>query len=64
MKKTMCRILSIILLVVTVFLIWCAVTVIGHGFLDLSNIVRYVLIGMAAISGVVALVLAKIGWAK
>lgn len=64
MKKTMCRILSIILLVVTVFLIWCAVTVTGHGFLDLSNIVRYVLIGMAVISGVVALVLAKIGWAK
>ena len=64
MKKTVYRVSSIILLAVTAFFIWCAVTVTGHGFLDLSNIVRYVLIGMAVISGVVALVLAKIGWAK
>ena len=64
MKKAICRILSVIMLAVTAFLIYCAITVTGSGFLDLSNIVRYVLTGMAVISGVIALVLARIGWKK
>ena len=64
MKRTICRILSVIMLAATAFLIWCAVTVTGGGFLDLSNIVRYVLTGMAVLSGVIALILAKIGWKK
>ena len=50
------------MLAATAFLIWCAVTVTGGGFLDLSNIVRYVLTSMAVISGVIALILAKVGW--
>ena len=50
------------MLAVTAFLIYCTITVTGSGFLDLSNIVRYVLTGMAVISGVIALVLARIGW--
>ncbi len=62
MKKAICRILSVIMLAVTAFLIYCAITVTGSGFLDLSNIVRYVLTGMAVISGAIALVLARIGW--
>ena len=64
MKSIICKILSVIMLAVTVFLIYCAVTVTGSGFLDLSNIVRYVLTGMAVISGAIALVLARIGWKK
>ena len=64
MKRTICRILSVIMLAVTAFLIYCAVTVTGSGFLDLSNIVRYVCTGMAVISSVIALVLARIGWKK
>ena len=64
MKKTVCRILCVIMLVVTAFLIYCAVTVTGSGFLDLSNIVRYVCTGMAVISSVIALLLARIGWKK
>lgn len=64
MKKTICKILSVIMLAVTAFLIYCAITVTGSGFLDLSNIVRYVLTGMAVISGVIALILAKVGWKK
>ena len=52
------------MLVVTAFLIYCAVTVTGSGFLDLSNIVRYVLTGMAVISGAIALVLARMGWKR
>lgn len=52
------------MLAVTAFLIYCAVTVTGSGFLDLSNIVRYVLTGMAVIFGAIALVLARIGWKK
>ena len=50
------------MLAVTAFLIYCAITVTGAGFLDLSYIVRYVLTGMAVISGAIALVLARIGW--
>ena len=50
------------MLAVTAFLIYCTITVTGSGFLDLSNIVRYVLTGMAVISGAIALVLARIGW--
>ncbi len=64
MKKAICRILGLVMLAVTAFLIWCAVTVTGGGFLDLSNIVRYGLTGMAAISGVIALVFIKVGWKK
>lgn len=62
MKKAICRILSVIMLAVTDFLIYCAITVTGSGFLDLSSTVRYVLTGMAVISGVIALVPAKKGW--
>ena len=47
MKKAICRILSVIMLAVTAFLIYCAIIVTGSGFMDLSNIVRYVLTGMA-----------------
>ena len=50
------------MLAVTDFLIYCAITVTGSGFLDLSSTVRYVLTGMAVISGVIALVPAKKGW--
>ena len=64
MKRTICRILSFIMLAVTAFLIYCAITVTGSGFLDLSNIVRYVLTGMAVISSAIALVLVRIGWKK
>lgn len=52
------------MLAVTAFLIYCAVTVTGSGFLGLSNIVRYVLTGMAIMSGATALMLARIGWKK
>ena len=64
MKKTVCRILCVIMLAVTAFLIYCTITVTGSGFLDLSNIVRYVLTGMAIISGAIALMLARIGWKR
>ena len=64
MKRTICRILSVIMLAVTAFLIYCTITVTGSGFLDLSNIVRYVLTGMAVISGAIALMLARIGWKR
>ena len=64
MKRTICRILSVIMLAVTAFLIYCTITVTGSGFLDLSNIVRYVLTGMAIISGAIALMLTRTGWKR
>ncbi|MBQ8623867.1 MAG: hypothetical protein IJ424_05755 [Oscillospiraceae bacterium] len=41
---------------VTILSIVCAVTVTGSGFLDLSNIVRAVCIGVAVVCGILAVV--------
>ena len=39
-----------------------AVTVTGSGFLDLSNIVRYFLIGFAVVFGITAVISGRYGW--
>ena len=53
-KNTILRVVSIALSLVTILAIVCAVTVTGSGFLDLSNIVRAVCIGVAVICGILA----------
>lgn len=55
-KNTILKVVSIILALVTILSIVCAVTVTGSGFLDLSNIVRAVCIGVAVVCGVLAVV--------
>ena len=55
-KNTILKFVSIILALVTILSIVCAVTVTGSGFLDLSNIVRVVCIGVAVVCGVLAVV--------
>ena len=55
-KNTILNVVSIVLALVTILAIVCAVTVTGSGFLDLSNIVRAVCIGVAVVSGILAVV--------
>ena len=55
-KNTVLKVISIVLALVTILAILCAVTVTGSGFLDLSNIVRAVCIGVAVVSGILAVV--------
>lgn len=56
MKNTILKVVSIVLALVTILAIIFAVTVTGSGFLDLSNIVRAVCIGVAVICGILAIV--------
>lgn len=62
MKKAICKITSVIMAVLTVIAIIGAVTVTGSGFLDLSNIARYFLIGFAIVFGIAAMVTGRYGW--
>lgn len=62
MKKSICKIASVITAVLTVIAIIGAVTVTGSGFLDLSNIARYFLIGFAVVFGIVAVMTGRYGW--
>ena len=62
MKKAICKIASVIMAVFTVIAIIGAVTVMGSGFLDLSNIARYFLIGFAAVFGIAAVMTGRYGW--
>lgn len=62
MKKNICKIVSIIMAVLAVIAIIGAVTVTGNGFLDLSNIVRYFLIGFAVVFGIAAVMTGRYGW--
>lgn len=55
-KNTILNVVSIALSLVTILAIVCAVTVTGSSFLDLSNIVRAVCIGVAVICGILAVV--------
>jgi hypothetical protein len=48
--------------VLAVIAIIGAVTVTGSGFLDLSNIVRYFLIGFAVVFGIAAVMTGRYGW--
>ena len=58
-KNTILKVVSIVLALVTILAIVCAVTVTGSGFLDLSNIVRAVCIGVALVCGILAIVVWK-----
>ena len=62
MKKNICKIASVITAVLAVRAIIGAVTVTGSGFLDLSNIVRYFLIGFAVVFGIAAVMTGRYGW--
>lgn len=53
-KNIILKIVSIVLALITILAGICAITVTGSGFLDLSNIVRAVCIGVVMVCGVLA----------
>lgn len=55
-KDIILKIISIILVLVTIFAIICAFTIKGSGFLDLSNIARIVCIVIASVCGIFAVI--------
>ena len=55
-KNIILKVVSIVLALVTILAIVCAVTVTGSSFLDLSNIVRAVCVGVAVVCGILAIV--------
>ena len=57
-KNIVLKIISIVLALAAMLAIVCAAAVTGSGFLDLSNIVRVVCIGVA----VVCCILAAVAW--
>lgn len=62
MKKSICKIASVILAVLAVLAIIGAATVTGSGFLDLSNIAGYFLIGFAVVFVIAAVMTGRYGW--
>lgn len=52
MKSVMYKVLSILLAALTVVCLIAAFTVKGSGIIDMSGIVKYLLIGVAAICGI------------
>lgn len=55
---------SIVFVLITILAIACAITVTGSGFLDLSNIVKAVCIGVAVICGILAFITWKYSKSK
>lgn len=55
-KGVILKVISIAFALITILAIACAITVTGSGFLDLSNIVRAVCIGVAIICGILAFI--------
>lgn len=53
-KNIILKIVSIVLALITILAGICAIAVTGSGFLDLSNIVRAVCIGVVMVCGVLA----------
>lgn len=62
MKKTIYKIASVIAAILAIITIIGAATVTGSGFLDLSNIARYFLIGFAVVFGIAAVATGRYGW--
>ena len=63
-KGVILKVLSIAFVLITILAIACAITVTGSGFLDLSNIVKAVCIGVAVICGILAFITWKCSKSK
>ena len=63
-KSVISKVISIVFALITILAIACAITVTGSGFLDLSNIVRAVCIGVAIICGILAFITWKCSKSK
>ena len=63
-KGVILKVISIVFTLMTILAIACAITGSGSGFLDLSNIVRAVCIGVAIICGILAFITWKCSKSK
>lgn len=63
-KGVILKVISIAFALITILAIACATTVTGSGFLDLSNIVKAVCIGVAVICGILAFITWKYSKSK
>ncbi len=63
-KGVILKVISIVFVLITILAIACAITVTGSGFLDLSNIVKAVCIGVAVICGILAFITWKYSKSK
>ena len=63
-KDVILKVISIAFALITILAIACAITGTGSGFLDLSNIVRAVCIGVAIICGILAFITWKCSKSK
>ena len=63
-KGVILKVISIAFALIIILAIACAITVTGSGFLDLSNIVRAVCIGVAIICGILAFITWKCSKSK
>lgn len=55
-RKLVLRAASTVLALLALLAIFCGVTVTGDGFLDLSNMVRMICVGVAVVCGLLAAV--------
>ncbi len=56
MKKNICKVVCIISVIISFISIFCALTVTGNGFLDLSNIAKIFFIIIAICSAVTTII--------
>ena len=63
-KSVIPKVISIVFALITILAIACAITGSGSGFLDLSNIVKAVCIGVAVICGILAFITWKCSKSK
>lgn len=64
MGKNICKAVSIIMAILVVIAVYGALTASGSGFLDVSNIGRYFLLGFAVIFALIGIATGLKGWKK
>ena len=67
MKKTICKVISIIMVAICIFAFALCVKVFvepTHGFLDFSTLAYAIYGGVGVISAIIAFITGKIGWKK
>lgn len=62
MKKSILKVCCVATALLAVIALLGAITVTGSGFIDLSNLARYVLIAIAVLFAIIAFVTGRKGW--
>ena len=67
MKKTICKVISIIMVAICIFAVVLCVKVINEpvrGFLDFRDLALAIFGGVGVVSAIIAFISGKIGWKK